>query len=406
MKILFISEEFPYPLDTGGNVRTFHLLRALAAEHEVTLVAQRRPGLEAADIETVRRLVRDVHLVEAPGKGIARELAGLGRSVLGGAPFLIERHRNPHLQAKIHALAGADHFDAVHFNHLDAAMYDAAVPRSVARVLDQHNVVTNQLKTTLAAETRALRRLVLRADLPRLASFEGARCNAMQACLVCSDDDARYLRELGVTSNLAVVPNGVDLDFFQLGELANAPRLSFVGTLDYDPCERGVWYFCNEILPKIRAAQPGVTFTAIGRNPSRRLLKLAGPDSGIEFTGRVPDLRPRVHESRVFVVPLLSGSGTRLKILEAMAMGVPVVSTTIGAEGIDGTDGEHLRIADEPGAFARAVLEVLNDATLAQRLRLRGRQLVERSYSWQAACRRMLAAYPARHDEARVSALA
>ena len=164
---------------------------------------------------------------------------------------------------------------------------------------------------------------------------------------------------MGVAGPLAVVPNGVDLDYFRAGaELATAPRLAFVGTLDYDPCERGLWYFCNEILPKIRAKLPGATFTAIGRNPSRRLLDLAGPERGIEFTGRVEDLRPHVQAARVFVVPLLSGSGTRLKILEAMAMGVPVVSTTIGAEGIDGVDGEHFRIADAPEAFAQAVLEL------------------------------------------------
>jgi sugar transferase (PEP-CTERM/EpsH1 system associated) len=405
MKVLFITEEFPYPLDTGGNVRTFHLLRALASQHDVVLLAMNRAGLEPAQVVAVRRLVREVHLVESLDKGIARELGALCRSAVSGVPFILERHRSRPLQRKLQALVATESFDAVHFNHLDAALYAPVVPRSMLRILDQHNVVTNQVKTTLASETRALRRMVLRADFPRLSKLEATLCNQMQTCLVCSDDDASHLRNMGVASRLAVVPNGVDLDFFRPGtELAAAPRLAFVGTLDYDPCERGLWYFCNEILPKIRAKLPGATFTAIGRNPSQRLLELAGPERGIEFTGRVEDLRPHVQAARVFVVPLLSGSGTRLKILEAMAMGVPVVSTTIGAEGIDGADGEHFRIADGPEAFAQAVLELIGDTQLALRIRARARQLVERSFSWQEAGRRMLAAYPG--DDSRVRAIA
>jgi len=405
MKVLFITEEFPYPLDTGGNVRTFHLLRALAARHEVVLLAMNRAGLEPAHVAAVRAVVRDVHLVESPDKGIARELGAMLRSASSGVPFILERHRSRPLRRKLQALLATETFEAVHFNHLDAALYSGDIPGTTLRILDQHNVVTNQVKTTLASETRALRRLVLRADFPRLTRLEATLCNEMQACLVCSDDDANHLRAMGVTGPLAVVPNGVDLDYFRAGaELATAPRLAFVGTLDYDPCERGLWYFCNEILPKIRAKLPGATFTAIGRNPSRRLLDLAGPERGIEFTGRVEDLRPHVQAARVFVVPLLSGSGTRLKILEAMAMGVPVVSTTIGAEGIDGVDGEHFRIADAPEAFAQAVLELIGDTQLASSLRARARQLVERSFSWQEAGRRMLAAYPG--DDPRVRAIA
>jgi sugar transferase (PEP-CTERM/EpsH1 system associated) len=395
VRILFISDQFPYPLDTGGNVRTYHLLRGLAAAHEVVLVSATRAGLEAEHIDAVRQYVSEVHLVARPAGGPVRELLSLVRSLVRGTPFLIERHRNDALQRQVDALTGEQKFDAVHFNHLDAAMYGAHM-QGILRILDQHNVVTNQARTTLAAETSLLRRAVLRFDLPRLTRSERDLCNTMQACLVCSDDDARWLSALGVRTGSVVVPNGVDLSFFQAARvLASEPRLMFVGTLDYDPCEKGVWYFCNEILPLIRARLPEARFVAVGRNPSARLRAMAGPERGIEFTGRVEDLRPLVHQSRVFVVPLLSGSGTRLKILEGMAMGVPVVSTSIGAEGIVGVDGEHLRIADDPRAFAQAVLELLRDDPLAQRLRARGRELVERHYSWQSACARMLGAYSA-----------
>jgi len=406
MKVLFVSEEFPFPLDTGGNVRTFHLLRALASEHDVVLLCVDRPGLAAAQVEVVRRLVREVHLVERAAKGPAEELKALLRSLANGVPFILERHRSRPLQRKFESLLKSGGFDAVHFNHLDAALYADSVPASLRTVLDQHNVVTNQVRTTIPTETRAIRRGVLRFDLPRLAAFETELCNRMRSCLVCSEQDADYLKKMGVGAHSVVVPNGVDLDYFQMSAaLAGEPHLVFVGTLDYDPCEKGVWFFCNEVLPKIREKLPAVTFTAVGRNPSQRLLKLRGAGSGIEFAGRVEDLRPHVHAARVFVVPLLSGSGTRLKVLEAMAMGVPVVSTAIGAEGIAGTDGEHLRLGDTPEDFARAVLDVIGDDSLALRIRAGGRRLVERSYSWQEAGRRMLTVYtdvPAARVAARV----
>ena len=295
MKVLFITEEFPYPLDTGGNVRTFHLLRALASQHDVVLLAMNRAGLEPAHVDAVRAVVREVQLVESADKGIARELGAVLRSASSGVPFILERHRSRPLQKdapgrcwqrnlRCRSLQSSRR-GAVLARH---SRHDVADPRS-AQCGDQPGEDHAGLGNPSVAAPGAARRF------STTGPARSVLCNAMQACLVCSEDDASHLRAMGVTGRLAVVPNGVDLDYFRAGaELAAAPRLAFVGTLDYDPCERGLWYFCNEILPKIRAKLPGATFTAIGRNPSRRLLDLAGPERGIEFTGRVEDLRPHV----------------------------------------------------------------------------------------------------------------
>jgi len=170
------------------------------------------------------------------------------------------------------------------------------------------------------------------------------------------------LQQLGVSSRCAVVPNGVDLDYFSAAQtLRPDQEWSSSELLTTTRAREASGISATKSLPLIRARLPEASFTAIGRNPSKRLRDLAGSGSGIEFTGRVEDLRPVVQKGRVFVVPLLSGSGTRLKILEAMAMGIPVVSTSIGAEGIAARDGEHLRIADTPENFAQAVADLMGD---------------------------------------------
>ena len=407
MRILFVSEQFPYPLDTGGNVRTFNLLKGLASAHEVTLVAAARAPLSAEDLRVVGNLCESVRLVNLAPIGLGGEAWAFARTVGTATPFILARHSFAAVRREIASAfahprpsrpgarrAGTPPFGAVHFNHLDTTVYESAVPSGVHRVVDEHNVVTNQVQTTAAHEPRLMRRALLQREHRKLRHFEAAACNRMDRCLACSDADARSLQALGVRAPIAIIPNGVDLDYFVLAQApATAPDVVFVGTLDYDPCERGVWFFCNEILPLLRRQRPDVRLVAVGRNPSPRLRDLAASNPGIVLTGRVEDVRPFVHAAQVCVVPLLSGSGTRLKILEAMAMGAPVVTTSIGVEGIDGVNGEHMLVADAPAEFARGVLSVMHDPQRAAALRTAGRRLVEEKYGWQAICSALLREY-------------
>ncbi|MGH8276869.1 MAG: glycosyltransferase, partial [Steroidobacteraceae bacterium] len=370
MKILFVTEQFPYPLDTGGNVRTFNLLKGLARAHEVSLIAAAPAAIDEGHRREVANICRDLRIVSVKSSGVVREGLAFAASLARRTPFLLARHVFEAVRREVAAAfapgpAGEGtrsrgRFEAVHFNHLDAALYQAAVPAGVHGVLDEHNVVANQVRSTAASEQGFARRMVLSHEYRKLRRFEAEACNRMARCLVCSAADAQSLQELGVTRPIAVIPNGVDLAYFTPAATRAAhSEIVFVGTLDYAPCERGLWYFCKEILPLLHSEMPALRFAAVGRNPSPRLLALARLDARIEFTGRVDDVRPYVRGARAFVVPLLSGSGTRLKILEAFALGAPVVSTTIGAEGIEGVPGEHLLVADEPRQFARSVLELL-----------------------------------------------
>lgn len=397
MRVLFITQKFPYPLDNGGNVRSFNLLRGLSQQHEITLLSADSGDVQEEHLRAVRPLCRAIELVRVGAPTWLDEGLVFARSLSGGTPFVLLRHTRAAVHERIRALfSEADRtFEAVHFNHLDAALYEPDVPQGIRRILDEHNVVTNQVKTTLRSERRVAHRLVLNRDLPRIGAFEQRVCNRMDLCLVCSDADMAALRAMGVTARIAVIPNGSDLEYFAPRSTAGSElEMAFVGALDYDPCEKGVWYFCTEILPLIRAELPGIRFTVIGRNPSRRLLKLSQADPAIVTTGRVADVRPHVQRAGAFVVPLLSGSGTRLKIIEAMAMGVPVISTTIGAEGLEARGGLHLEIADRPGPFAQAVVRILRDGKYAQALARSARELVVGRYGWDAICGGLVRAYP------------
>jgi glycosyltransferase involved in cell wall biosynthesis len=397
VRILFITERFPYPLDDGGNVRTFNILRGLAQQHDITLLATHISGVSDTHLSAVAQLGCAIRLVRVAPNALAREAVTFTRSIISRQPFVLLRHSAAAVHAELRRLLQSQVpvFDAVHFNHLDAALYNSSIPQQAFRVLDQHNVVTNQVKTTLPAETRWVHRTILRYELRKLASFEAQTCNAMDLCLVCSEADEAALLRLGVKTRIVVVPNGADLEYFvpSASSAGNSHEVIFIGALDYDPCEKGVWYFCTEILPILRQQMSDIRLVVVGRNPSARLRMLARVNSNIVLTGRVDDVRPHVHRAGVFVVPLLSGSGTRLKILEALAMGVPVVSTTIGAEGIAGTNGVHFRIADTAADFARAVLQILGNPQEAESLRVAGRLLMKERYSWQAVCRTLLSAY-------------
>lgn len=400
MRVLYVTEQLPWPLDSGGNVRSFHVLRGLASAHEVVLASGVSPGASMPDTAALGAYCAGLHCVPLEAGSPWRDASTLAAGAFSRRPFLIARRESPALRALVRrVLREHGPFDAVHFNHLDACLYADEVPNGVRRVLDAHNVVTNQARTTLGSERRLARRLVLARDLPRLAAWERDAAATMDACLVCSEIDRDALRALGVARVPWVVPNGVDVDYFDR-DPAQGPasddaalQLVFVGTLDYDPCEQGVWHFCREILPRVRREVPDCTFAVVGRNPSARLRRLAAGEPAVRLQGRVEDVRPALHGSAVAVVPLLAGSGTRLKILEAMAAGVPVVTTTIGAEGIALEPGVDAVVADDPAAFADAVVALLRDASRRTRLAASGRRLVERAYSWSAVHERLRDAY-------------
>jgi len=391
MRLLVVSPLLPYPPYTGGALRIVHLVRALSAEHQVTLLAAVPPGvpLEPAKRALAPATVQAVRAGWVPGEPPSWskrwwQLRSLfsGRSALFwtfGASLrrAIERQ-------------DWERFDAVQAEYSVLGLLP--FPSRLPLILDAHNVEYRVLERT-AAQSGAWRRAWLRWESRRVRHDEEAAWRRADYCLAPSLVDAS---EIGRVARrpVVIVPNGVDLDRYPPLDfaLAEPDHVLFVGTYRYRPNVDAVEWFVREVWPSIRAARPTARCSLVGMDPPASVRRLAAVP-GVEVVGTVADVRPWLARASVVVVPLRSGSGTRLKILEAFAAGRPVVSTRIGAEGLTVVHGQHLLLADDAGEFAAAVLRLLSDTWLQRQLALRARELVESDYTWDRSGEKLRALY-------------
>jgi glycosyltransferase involved in cell wall biosynthesis len=384
MRILFLTQIVPYPPDSGPKIKTYNVLRYLVQRHEVHLVSFARPGSEAEQAQVLRGMCASVTTVPLQ-RSRRGDLAYLARSVFTGRPFLVERDDVPGMRTEIARLLSRIAFDAVHADQLTMGQFAVDLPVPV-RVLDEHNAVWTIVQRGARAE-RGPRRLVAEVEWRKLRAYEGDLCKRVDCVTVVSDDDRQALfRAAGAAFPCLEIPIGVatdELPFIPPGP--EARHVLSVATMFYPPNVEGVDWFARQVFPIIRRDVPDASFWIVGSRPPAQIQRLADPHSGIVVTGYVSDLVPILRESAVLVVPVQSGSGMRVKILEAFARGIPVVSTTLGVEGIAARAGEHLLIADTPGAFATAVTQILREPETSARLARAGRELVCRRYDWRSA---------------------
>jgi glycosyltransferase involved in cell wall biosynthesis len=386
VRCLLLSPFVPSPPHDGGRLRVLELARGLERAHDVELLAlstgsnDDRRGVEALRGEGLR--VEAVEHRPHRARAAARALAAR-RSLYG------ELHRSEVMaEAVRRRLPGVDVVQA-EFSYMGA--YRPPGGGGPPWVLDEHNVEFRLNETLARAGQGAAYRVYARRERRLRRAEELAACRAADRVLAVSDADREALeRELpGV--RVAVVPNGVDLEALRAEPLPPsdaAPTGVFVGKMDYRPNVDGARWLCDEVLPHIRERVPSFRVAIVGRDPAPSVASLGRVD-GVEVTGAVADVRPHLRGAALALVPLRAGSGTRLKVLEAMAAGRPVVSTSLGAEGIEARDGEHLLLADDARSFADAAVRVAGDRTLAERLAASGRRLVEERYGWPAAVARL-----------------
>lgn len=377
MRILFVTETVPYPLDSGGRIKTFHTLRMLAGAHDVRLhafirdEAQRahRPALEGLGVPTT------LHLVP---RSIPREAWFAARSLLG-APYTVGRHFDGGVHRLLCAEAEAWRPDLVYCDHLSMGEYARRLGLPI--VYDAHNVEYALLQRFAGTRPDPVTRAAAAVEWRRVRDYEADLCRRSRLVFVVSDVDRRALAALsGSGVPFVEVPIAVDAASTPpIAALSRSPRLLFLGGLHWPPNADALLTFVREMWPQVRAARPDATLTSVGRDdhPSAAECRSA---PGVHLTGWVPEIDPFVQESRVLVVPMRAGSGMRVKILEAMARGLPVVSTSVGCEGIDVEPGTHVLVADTPDAFAGAVLRVLADDDLAATLARNARALVIERY--------------------------
>lgn len=382
-----LTQVLPHPPDSGPKVKTAAVLRYLAERHEVTLISFSR-GDQADDLRHLRRVCREVHTVPIR-RGVPRDVWYLGRSLIGGQPFLMARDARPAMFRAVRQRMASGGFDVVHADQLNMAQYARLVPPGTARVLDAHNalwLVTERLAKTLPPSPR---RLVLRREARLLRDYEGRACREFEGVLAVSDEDLHALRSAAGTAieNAAVVPISIDVGAVApLERRAGGERLLYIGSLIWPPSLDGLWWFLDEVLPRIRASRPSVGLDVVGADPPAQLRARAERDAGIRVHGYVRDPSPLLAAAAAMVVPLRAGGGMRVRILNGLAQGVPILTTAIGAEGIALENGRHALLADRAEDFAAAALRLLDDRDCGAALAAAGRRLVEERYDARRVC--------------------
>ena len=388
MNILVVSPLFPTPT-SGQNTRNFHLLQTLARYHRVSLLALERDPQKIAQehLELLSTCTDTLQIISPPASAPKRwqQMAGLVR----GVPYVLREYILPEVQEALDTLFTTHHFDAVLYEGVYIADYQ--LPAHVKIILDEHNLEFELRLRTYRQERVLARKWYNWLEGHLLKPVEVERCRRAHVVLMTSERERVMMQQLLPTSKIVVVPNGVDSENFQPanGEQERAKSIIFTGAMGYYPNVDAVRFFAQHCWPLIRARIPEATWQIVGKNPMPEVLQLASLP-GVTVTGAVPDTRPYLAESSVAIAPLRIGSGTRLKILEAFAMQKAVVSSSIGCEGLAVESGRHLLVADQPEAFAEAVIALLNQPEKRQELGRAGRDLVEAMYSWEQCGKHLL----------------
>lgn len=379
MKLLMISARLPRP-QSGSSSRNYHLLKALARDHTVSLLTfvDSAEAEASEDLAHLKAFTRTLILVPRQPQRAKRWQQLL--SVLRGRSYLLNLYINSEMQKAFEALLVRDHYDAVLFESDLMAGY--RVPEGVKIFIDQHNLEYEIPQRTAEQEKLSLRRWYNGKEARLLKRGEIDRCRKADLVTVTSERERKILQQ-ELPHQIAVVPNGVDIEMFIRDETAREqPRqIIFTGTMDYYPNTQAALFFAQQCWPLIRAQIPDATWQIIGRNPPSEVQHLTQMP-GVTVTGWVPDMRPYLAEAAIAIAPLQIGSGTRLKILEALSMRRAVVSTSLGCEGLSVESGKHLLVADQPQAFAEAVTTLLQRSELRKTLGDAGRALVEAAYGW------------------------
>jgi glycosyltransferase involved in cell wall biosynthesis len=374
MKILTLMPYSPVPANFGGAMRIYYLLRSLASEHEVTVVTYGTPDTLKSFQKEFGNQVKDIHIVPVPRSAINKRLYQC-YSVLSRWSYSHICSCSNEMQEKINELLANNDFDAVHteFPHLG----NLEINKDLIRVLDAHNVEYDNFRRMWLKCRSPLKKWFYFNEYKKVYREEIASFRKQNLILTTSKEDMKIIKKDVDNVPGFVVPNGVDTSFFTpSGQEPDPYSLVFTGMMGYLPNNDGMRWFLDEVFPLILKEVPEAKIYIVGSKPPEHLKRRQS--DRVVVTGFVDDVRPYVWKTSVFVVPLRMGSGTRLKVVEAMAMGKAIVSTSLGCEGIPVTDGEHLLIADDPIASARAVLRLFDDPWLAAALGKSGRALVER----------------------------
>lgn len=394
-RLLFLCQTLPFPPDGGVAIRSFNVLRLLTQRYDVTALCFFRRAVTpdvAASLGALRRIAARVYAFPiAQEHAPVRLFTDHARSVLQRRVYTVTAYESQPFRERLRALTTAERFELVHVDSLDLSGYLPLLAK-LPVVCVHHNVESALLRRRAATESNWLRRTYLRLQARLMEREERNWCPRVALNVAVSDADRRELVRLSPDARVTVVPNGVDVSQFVPGLTADHGMV-FVGGMTWFPNKDALQFFAREILPRLRSAGCRDEVTWVGRALPGAIEAYAA--QGIALTGYVDDIRPYVARAACYVVPLRVGGGTRLKILDAWAMGKAIVSTSIGCEGLDARDGWNILIRDDPREFADAVRSVLADEALRTTLGANARLTAERAYSWDVIGEAMHAEYEA-----------
>jgi len=396
MRILFLTPQLPYPPRQGTAIRNYHLMAGLAARHEIALLSFIEPDQSLAAAEPLRALCCRLEAIPTPLRRLSDRLRGL---ILSSQPDMALRLASPVFTARLAAWLETERFDVVQIEGIEMAPYldtVASAPGQPLIVYDDHNaeyvLQERAFRSDLRQPSRAHAAAYSFVQWRRLRRYEAAICRRADRVVACSAADATALQRIVPGLLVHVVPNGVDTATYQPQPVPPVASLVFTGKMDFRPNVDAALWLVGDILPRIRQAWPEVTLALVGQRPGPAVARLAR-EPGVTVTGRVDDVRPYIAGAAVYVAPLRMGGGTRLKLLEAMAMGAAIVSTRLGAEGLPVEAGRHLLLADDAADFANAVLSLLSDPAQRSALGREAHRLAEAEFDWSRIVPRLEAVY-------------
>jgi polysaccharide biosynthesis protein PslH len=390
LRILWLKTGPLHPLDSGGKLRTYHMLRELNREHHVTFLSL-LPAYATPDaMRSAGEYSRDQIWIpwRESTKRSPRFFADVaGNLLFSRLPYVIAKYRSLEMAQAIHKEDGDRNHDLVVCDFLTPSinLFAESRPLLTPTLLFQHNV-ESLIWERLDETARGPARPYFRGQWQRMLRYEKRACSRCGGIVGVSDADCLLLREkLGLKNVLGSVPTGVDIDYFDSAPTERRPAsLVFLGSMDWMPNIDGALWFAAEIWPRVKSLVPGSIWTIVGRKPTAAIQALAASDPSIRVTGSIEDVRPYLAEAALMVVPLRVGGGTRIKIYEGMAAGVPIISTRIGAEGLSVCDGENIVLADAPEEFAQITASLLTEEARRTALGQNGRKLVREHFSWRS----------------------
>lgn len=390
MRVLFVAPRLPVPVDTGAKIRTFNIIKQVAKHCPVDLICYSFDEEDDVHVKKLKDLNVNVHLVRIEEPNIF-DMAAL--IFFDSKPFSVTKYLTRNMEERITKVLSENVFNLVHVDHIHMVHYRHLFG-NLPCMVDEHNVEYRILERCAQIE-HGWKKWIYVKQAAKMRRFECEEVRKFQHCFAVSEEDQRLLTGLSYgTTPVDVIANGVDTEFFKkTGIEEETQALVFTGSMDWLPNQDAVTYFCDKVLPLIWKVKGHLKFIVVGKNPSRELIVLAETESRIEVTGSVEDVRPFMEQAKVFVCPIRIGGGTRLKILESMSMQKPVVSTTVGAEGIKHTHGENIVIADQPQEMADAIIKLLDDTNARVRIGQAAREFVVENYEWDSIGQKIIAIY-------------